>query len=163
MKAIWGDRKSSRNPAPSDNTGCCKMITITDTIHLPEHEIQIRQIHASGPGGQHVNKVASAVHLRFDVKKSSLPEPLKNRLLNLHDSRISEDGIIIIKAQRYKSLEKNKEDALQRLRLLINKSLVKQKKRVSTRPSRAAREKRLAGKQQRSQRKSQRRKVTSFD
>lgn len=139
------------------------MISITDTIHLPEQEIQIRQIHASGPGGQHVNKVASAVHLRFDVQKSSLPAPLKTRLLNMHDSRISEDGVIIIKAQRYKSLEKNKEDALQRLRLLISRALVKHKKRVPTRPSRAARERRLAAKQQRSRRKSQRRKVTSFD
>lgn len=139
------------------------MITITDTIHLPDNEIQFRQIHASGPGGQHVNKVASAVHLRFDVNMSSLPDPFKDRLLRMHDSRISEDGIIIIKAQRYKSLEQNKEDALQRLRLLISKALVKQKKRVPTRPSRSAREKRLAGKQQRSQRKSQRRKITSFD
>lgn len=139
------------------------MITITDTIHLPDNEIQFRQIHASGPGGQHVNKVASAVHLRFDVNRSSLPDPFKDRLLRMHDSRISEDGIIIIKAQRYKSLEQNKEDALQRLRLLISKALVKQKKRVPTRPSRSAREKRLAGKQQRSQRKSQRRKITSFD
>jgi len=139
------------------------MITMTDTIHLPEHEIQIRQIHASGPGGQHVNKVASAIHLRFDIKKSSLPDPVKSRLLNMHDSRISEDGIVIIKAQRYKSLEQNREDALQRLRLLIARARKKRKKRVLTRPSRTARERRLAAKQHRGQRKSQRRKVTSFD
>ncbi|MCG6930706.1 MAG: aminoacyl-tRNA hydrolase [Desulfofustis sp.] len=139
------------------------MIFITDTIHLEEQEVQIRQIHASGPGGQHVNKVASAVHLRFDVSASSLPDRVKNRLLSMHDARVSADGIVVIKAQRHKSLEKNREDALQRLQLLISKALVKPRKRVPTRPSRAARERRLEVKQQQSRRKIQRRKVTSFD
>ena len=139
------------------------MIPRNRPVHIPDHEIQFRQIHASGPGGQHVNKVASAVHLRFDISASSLPEPIKERLLSLHDSRINADGIIIIKAQRHKSLEKNKEDALQRLHLLIAGAQAKRKKRVPTRPSRAAREKRREAKRQQSERKTRRRKITTFD
>lgn len=139
------------------------MISITNSIHIPEHEIDLKQIHASGPGGQHVNKVASAIHLRFDINQSSLPAHCKNKLLSMPDSRITEDGIIVIKAQRFKRLEQNKEDALQRLRLLITTALKERKKRVPTRPSRAARRKRLDSKQQQSKRKSLRRKVTSFD
>ena len=139
------------------------MIIISDTIHIPDHEIELRQIHASGPGGQHVNKVAAAIHLRFDIHKSSLPEWCKSRLLGIRDSRITDDGVVVIKAQRFRSLEQNREDALQRLRLIIGSALKKEKKRVPTRPSRAAREKRLASKQQRSHRKSQRRKVSSSD
>ena len=139
------------------------MITITDTIHIPDNEIDLRQIHASGPGGQHVNKVAAAIHLRFDIQNSSLPEQCKARLLNMRDSRITDDGVIVIKAQRFRSLEQNREDALQRLRLMVTSALKKTKKRVPTRPSRAAREKRLESKQQHSRRKSQRRKVSSSD
>lgn len=139
------------------------MISISKNLQIPDHEVQFRQIHASGPGGQHVNKVASAVHLRFDIAGSSLPDHCKKRLLNMPDSRINDDGVIIIKARRYKSLEQNKEDALQRLRLLIMSALKKEVKRVPTRPSRAAREKRLTKKQQQKQRKQQRRKITSFD
>jgi len=139
------------------------MIYLTESIELPDNEIQIRQIHASGPGGQHVNKVASAVHLRFDVVNSSLPESVKQRLLQISDSRLNEEGCIIIKAQRYKSLEQNKEDALQRLRLMVSGALAKRKKRVPTRPTRAAREKRRKRKQRQSERKQNRRKITSFD
>ncbi|NNF45967.1 MAG: aminoacyl-tRNA hydrolase, partial [Desulfofustis sp.] len=92
------------------------MLEITDTISIPERELEFTQIRASGPGGQHVNKVATAVQLRFDITSSSLPEYCKNRLRGLNDRRITEDGVIIIKAQQFRSLDQNKADATQRLR-----------------------------------------------
>ncbi|RZW22678.1 MAG: aminoacyl-tRNA hydrolase [Desulfobulbaceae bacterium] len=137
------------------------MLEITDTISIPERELEFTQIRASGPGGQHVNKVATAVQLRFDITSSSLPEYCKNRLRGLNDRRITEDGVIIIKAQQFRSLDQNKADATQRLRLLIARALVSKKKRVPTKPSRASQTKRLDSKQRRSRRKILRRKVTS--
>ncbi|MBT8347756.1 MAG: aminoacyl-tRNA hydrolase [Desulfofustis sp.] len=137
------------------------MLEITDTISIPERELEFTQIRASGPGGQHVNKVATAVQLRFDITSSSLPEYCKNRLRGLNDRRITEDGVIIIKAQQFRSLDQNKADATQRLRLLIARALVSKKKRVPTKPSRASQTKRLDSKQRRSRRKTLRRKVTS--
>ena len=139
------------------------MLVVTDTISIPEREVEFSQIRAAGPGGQHVNKVATAVQLRFDIENSSLPYNCKQRLAALNDRRITEDGVIVIKAQQFRSLEQNKADALQRLRLLIGRALTTRKKRVPTRPSKASKSRRLDTKQRRSRRKSLRRKVTSFD
>ncbi len=139
------------------------MLVITDTISIPEREVEFSQIRASGPGGQHVNKVATAVQLRFDIRNSSLPDNCKHRLTALNDRRITEDGVIVIKAQQFRSLEQNKADALQRLRLLIKRALTTRKKRVPTRPSKASKSRRLNTKQLQGRRKSLRRKVTSFD
>jgi ribosome-associated protein len=139
------------------------MLVITDTISIPEREVEFSQIRAAGPGGQHVNKVATAVQLRFDIENSSLPYNCKQRLAALNDRRITEDGVIVIKAQQFRSLEQNKADALQRLRLLIGRALTTRKKRVPTRPSKASKARRLDAKQLKGRRKSLRRKVTSFD
>lgn len=139
------------------------MIAITDTISIPDREVEFIQIRAAGPGGQHVNKVATAVQLRFDIGNSSLPDSCKQRLTALNDRRITDDGIIVIKAQQFRSLEQNKADALQRLRMIIGRALINRKKRVPTRPSKASKSKRLDTKQRQSRRKSLRRKVTSFD
>lgn len=139
------------------------MLEVTENITISDSEIEFTQIRAAGPGGQHVNKVATAVQLRFDISGSSLPEHCKMRLLATRDRRITGDGIIIIKAQQFRSLEQNKADALQRLKLLILSALKKPKKRVPTKPSRAADGRRLDAKQQRGKKKSWRRKITSYD
>jgi len=139
------------------------MLHINQNISIPLKEIDLNQIRASGPGGQHVNKVATAIHLRFNIPASSLPEFCKKRILELHDRRISSDGDIIIKAQQFRSLEQNREDALQRLRMMIVTALKKDKKRIPSRPTRASRQKRLENKQQRSRQKSTRKKITSHD
>jgi ribosome-associated protein len=139
------------------------MLVITETISIPDQEAEFVPIRASGPGGQHVNKVSSAVHLRLDINMSSLPEHCKKRLLNMADRRITEGGIIVIKAGQFRSLEQNKADALQRLRLLIAGSLKQSKKRIPTRPSKRSQTRRLEKKQQQSKRKSLRRRITSFE
>jgi ribosome-associated protein len=139
------------------------MLHINQNISIPLKEIELNQIRASGPGGQHVNKVATAIHLRFNIPASSLPEFCKKRILELNDRRISSDGDIIIKAQQFRSLDQNKDDALQRLRLMIVTALKKDKKRIPSRPTRASRQKRLENKQQRSRKKSTRKKITSYD
>ena len=139
------------------------MLAITDTISIPDRELEFTQIRASGPGGQHVNKVATAVQLRFDIASSSLPEHCKKRLRTLNDRRITEEGVIIIKAQQFRSLDQNKADAAQRLRMLVARALARKKKRVPTAPSRASQTKRLDSKQRHSRRKTLRRKVTSHE
>lgn len=136
---------------------------INKAIAIPEQEVEFLPIRSSGPGGQHVNKVSSAVHLRFDIYTSSLPEHCKKRLLQMADRRITEGGIIVIKASQFRSLEQNKADALQRLRLLIADSLRQKKKRIPTRPSKRSQAKRVEKKQQQSKRKSLRRKIVSFE
>lgn len=122
------------------------MLKISNTVSIPLTEISFHAIRAQGPGGQNVNKVSSAVHLRFDIASSSLPNVYKEKLLKRRDHRITKDGLIIIKAQQYRSQEQNREDALFRLQELIKSATFKPKKRLSTKPTRASREKRIAGK-----------------
>jgi ribosome-associated protein len=120
-------------------------------IAIPPEEVRISAIRAQGAGGQNVNKVANAVHLRFDIAASSLPAEVRERLLNLDDRRISKDGIIIIKAQEFRSLEKNRAEALRRLQALVDSVAVPPKKRRPTRPTRSSVAKRLEFKNRRSQ------------
>jgi len=125
------------------------MFQITPTLALPDEEIQLIAIRAQGAGGQNVNKVSSAVHLRFDVVASSLPEDCKQRLLALPDRRVNERGVIVIKAQRFRTREKNIADGMLRLRILIRGALSEPRRRIATRPSKAAGERRLEGKARR--------------
>jgi len=140
------------------------MISITATIAIDEKEISFDFIRASGPGGQNVNKVATAVQLRFDVKHSpNLSEEVRNRLVTLAGRRVTGEGVLIIEAKRFRTQEQNRQDALDRLVVLIRKAVHKPKRRIKTRPSRASKEKKLAAKRHRSRIKQIRRRVGPFD
>lgn len=118
-------------------------IRISAQLSIPDNEIVISAVRSQGAGGQNVNKVSSAIHLRFDVRASSLPEPCKQRLLSLRDQRISKDGVIVIKAQQYRTREKNLEAAISRLRDMISQATTRVKKRRATKPTRSSQQKRL--------------------
>ena len=126
------------------------MVEISSLVRIPDHEIELSAIRAQGAGGQNVNKVSSAVHLRFDIHASSLPDFYKERLLAWRDSRITSEGVVVIKAQQFRTQEKNRADALERLRELILRATEVQKKRRPTKPTLGSKTRRLEGKTKRS-------------
>ena len=135
------------------------MLDISKNLAIPDNEIEFSAIRAQGSGGQNVNKVSSAIHLRFDIKASSLPESYKLRLLNLRDHRITKDGVIVIKAQQYRTQEKNRANALERLVEIIKSVMVVQKVRRPSKPSKAAKKRRMDSKALRSKTKALRGRV----
>ena len=135
------------------------MLEISDRLSLPEHEVDFSAIRAQGSGGQNVNKVSSAIHLRFDIRASSLPEFYKHRLLNSRDSRINQDGILVIKAQSYRTQELNKQDALNRLVEIIRKAGHREKPRRATKPTKGSQRRRLDSKKKQGKQKVLRKKV----
>jgi len=139
------------------------MIRLSNSLFISEHELEFSAIRAQGAGGQHVNKTSSAVQLRFDIRRSSLPVEVKKQLLRLSDQRISSQGVIVIKSQTHRSQDKNRQEAKQRLQALLEKALLRKKPRRPTKPTRSSVKKRLESKQQRGKLKNLRGRVSGSD
>jgi ribosome-associated protein len=136
---------------------CAPMLEITPDWTIPDEELVERFVRSSGPGGQNVNKVATAVELRFDVRGSpSVPEPYRERVLARRDRRLTAEGVLVISAQRFRTQDRNREDARERLAGILREATVVAKKRIATKPSKGAKERRLTGKKERSTVKKQR-------